>query len=136
MREGKHTEVCFSRVDEFPDSVETALDNENPLSTPVLINGKVPTNCSSEGVASGFQTTFEEPLARDGSKRASKVLCARAEENAEDMYQLDFELKQSPATESACCRKTARDFNTTSLDYTVDEHRPKCGEWDENAHSR
>ena len=86
-------------------------------------------NCSSEGVASGFQTTFEEPLTRDGSKRASKVLCVRTEANAEDMYQLEVELEESPTMESACCKKTASDFSTTSLDCAVNEYCPKMLSW-------
>jgi len=126
---GKHTEICFSRVDESVAVADCKLDNscnENPSSTPASVKGKVPTNPSSEATASGFQTTFEGPLAREGSRSASNDLCARAEANAEDMYQLELELEESsPATVSACCKKVARDLRTTSFDCTVDEHHPK-----------
>lgn len=128
----KRTEICFSRVDVLPDSVETVdckqdnSCNENPSPIPASTNGKAPTNCSSEGIASDFQTTFEGPLIRDGSKSASNDLCARAEANAEDMYQVDSGLEDSfPTMESARCRKTASDLSTTSFDWTMDEHRPK-----------
>ena len=79
VREGNRTEMCFSRVDEDPDSVETGdcklnnSCNEDPSSTPGSTNGKVPTDCSSEGTASGFQTVVGL-LVRDGSKRASNDL--------------------------------------------------------------
>ena len=139
MREGKHTEICFSRVDESVEVVDCKPDNScnaNPSSTPASTNGKVPTNCSSESTASGFQTTFEGPLVREGSRSASNDLCARAEANIEDMYQLELEPEESSlATESACCRKVARDLRTTSLDCTVDEHRPKNVGWGGKAHS-
>lgn len=134
MRGVKHTEICFSRVDESVAVVDCKLDNscnENPPSTPASASGKVPKNRSSEATASGFQTTFEGPLAREISRSASNDLCARAEANAEDMYQLKLELEESSlATVSACCKKAARDLRTTSFDCTADEHYPKTsGGW-------
>jgi hypothetical protein len=121
--EGSHTEMCLSRRDELPDSVQTAEPkpdnscNEKPSPTPTSANGKVPTNSSSEGRASGFQTTFEGPLAREGSKSASNDLCARAEVNEEAIYQLDHGLDDSFLEgESACRRKVASDLSTTSFD--------------------
>ena len=134
--------MCSSRMDELPDSAETVeckLDNscnENPSSTPTSANGKVPTNCSSEGTASGFQTTFEGPLAREGPKYASNDLCARAEANAEDMYQLEFGFEESsPATESACWRKMASNLSTTSFNCTVSKNRVERVYWDGGAYS-
>lgn len=131
LHERVHTEVCLSRADELPDSVEAAeckpnSCNEKPLANPASANGKVPTNCSSEGTASGSQTTFEGPLTREGSKSASNDLCARGEANAEDMYQLKLELEESSLEkESACWRKMARDLSTKSLDFTGNKYRPK-----------
>lgn len=124
--------MCFNRVGELPDSVEITAGkpdkscNKSPPTAPASANGKAPTNCSSEGAASGFQTTFEGPLAREGSKRESNDLCARAEVNAEDKYQLELELEESsPVMESAFCRKVARDLRTMSFDCMLDEHRLK-----------
>jgi hypothetical protein len=140
VREGKHTEICFSRVDESVEVVGCKPDNscnENPSSASASTNGKVPTKFSSEGTASGFQITFEGPLAREGSKSASNDLCARAEANAEDIYQLELELEESSLeTESACCRKVARDLRTTSFDCTVGDYRPKNIGFGGKAHSR
>jgi len=139
VRRGKHTEICFSRVDESVAVADCNPDNscnENQSSTPASTNGKAPTNRSSEATASGFQTTFEGPLAREGSRSASNDLCARAEANAEDIYQLELGLEESsPATVSACCKKVARDLRTTSFDCTVDEHHQGNVEWDGKAHS-
>ena len=124
--------MCFSRVGELPDSVETAeckpdkSCNENPSSAPTSTNGKPPRNWSSESASSGSQTTLDGPLVREGSKSASNDPCARVEANAEDMYQLEFGLDgPSPATESASWRKIASDLSTTSFDCKVDEHHPK-----------
>ena len=107
--EKNRTEICLSRLDELPASVEEPESkpdsscSDRPSSTPTSANGKAPTNFSSEGIASGFQTTFEGPSARDGSKSASNELCARVEAKAEVMYQLGLELDDSPPTmESAC----------------------------------
>lgn len=129
---GNHTEMCFSRVDELPASVETMeckpdkSCNENPLSSPVSASGKVPTNWPSKGGSSGSQATLEDPLVAEGSKSASNDLCARAEANAEDMYQLKFGLDESfPATESACWRNVASDVSTTSFDCKANKHRPE-----------
>lgn len=127
-----HTEICFSLVDELPDSVEMAeckLEsscNENPSLAPTSANRKVPTNWSSEGIVSGFQTITEDPLAGGGWKSASNDSYARAEANAEDMYQLELRLKELfPVTESACWRKVANDLSTTSFDYAGNKSRPK-----------
>ena len=128
--------MYFNRVDELPDSVETAeckpdkSCNENPSSTPMRVNGKVPINWSSEGISSGFQIIFEGPLVREGSRSASNDLCARAEANAEDMYQLElWPDGPSPATESAFWRKIARDLSTTSFDYKVGKRHPRKSTW-------
>jgi hypothetical protein len=140
--EGDHTDICFSRVDELPDSAETAeckpdnSCNENPLSTPAPANKKVPTNCSSEGAAPGFQTTSEGPPVREELKSLSNDLCARAEANAEDMYQLELGLEESfPVAESARWRKMASDLSTTSFDCTADEHGPEKVDWGGNTYS-
>jgi hypothetical protein len=107
-RKRKCTEICLSRTDELSDSVEASESrpdsscNDNRLSTPAPVNGKVPTKCSWECAAFDFQTTFEGPLVRDGSKRVSNDLCARVEAKADLMYQLEFEPGDSPpAMESA-----------------------------------
>ena len=100
-REKMRTETHLSRFDELPDSVEgpeSKLDkpcSDNPSSTPTSANGKVPTNCSSEGAASDVQTARERPFTREGSKSAVNDLCARAEVKAELMYQLGLELEDS-----------------------------------------
>jgi hypothetical protein len=134
--------MCFSRMDGLPDSAETVecrpdnSRNEKPSSAPAPANGKVPTNCSSEGAGSDFQTTFEGLFVREGSKYASNDLCARAEVNAEDMYQLEFGFEaSSPATESARWRKTASDLSTTSFDCTVGKNRLERVCWDGGAYS-
>lgn len=100
--------MYLSRFDESSDPVEAQESKPvnscsvNPSPTPASANEKVPTNCSSEGAASGFQTTFGGPLAKDGSKSASNDLSARTEVKAEPMYQLVLESEVSfPATESA-----------------------------------
>ena len=67
---------------------------------------------------------------REGSKSASNELCARAEANAEDMYQLELGPDgPPPATERAFWRKVARDLSTTNFDYNAGKHHPKKPTW-------